>query len=197
MTDQATITALRQLLVGDYDDLKRRLAKRLGSEELAGEALQETYLHLERPVRVGIVDSPKNYLLTIALNVARMAFRRERRTGGLAELDAALSVVDEAPDPLTSVEARQEVEALKRAFDALSPRRRYIILASRVEGRRLHDIAAELGLSQRSIEKELKAALLHCAEKMQRDLVQRFGPRPPQASIGTGAPRTAPDEQDD
>ena len=72
---------------------------RAGLDFKAGEVLQETYLHLERPGLADCVKSPRQYLLTIATNIARMGFRRERRWMDLAELDTALGFVDEAPDP--------------------------------------------------------------------------------------------------
>lgn len=197
MSSSANVAVLRQLLVGEYAELKRHLTRRLGSEEMAGEVLQETYLHLERPALIGTVSNPKRYLLTIATNIARMSFRRDRRWTSLSELDAALGFVDEAPDPLRSLEARQEVAALKIGFDELTPRRRHILIASRLEGRKLRDIAAELGLSQRAVEKELKIALMLCGRKIKRDIVQRFGPRPRQASIDTADTGTPPETSDD
>jgi RNA polymerase sigma-70 factor (ECF subfamily) len=196
MSSSPGITALREVLIDQYEDLKKQLAQRLGSEDLAGEVLQETYLQLERPLQVAVVRSPKQYLLTIATNIARMTFRRERRQMSLTDLDAALGFVDEMPDPLRNLEARQEFEVLKRAFDELSPRRRQILIAARIEGVRLRDIAQQLGLSQRAIEKELKAALVQCAVRLNRDIVQRFGPRPREASAN-GEDAAAAAEADD
>jgi RNA polymerase sigma factor (sigma-70 family) len=199
MSSSADVTLLRQMLVGEYDDLRRQLTRRLGSEDVAREVLQETYLHLERPVRLSVIDSPRRYLLTIATNIARMRFRRERRLTSLSDLDEALGFVDDAPDPLRSLEARQEFEALKAAFDELSPRRRYILFASRLEGRKLREIADELAVSQRFVEKELKAALMHCGSKMSRDVVQRFGPGAREASPmeASSAPATHETRHDD
>jgi RNA polymerase sigma factor (sigma-70 family) len=182
MSNTANIAVLRKMLVGEYDDLRRQLTRRLGSDDVAREVLQETYLHLDRPSLLSVIDSPKRYLLTIATNIARMRFRRERRLVNLNDLDEALDFVDEAPDPLRSFEARQEFEALKAAFDELTPRRRYILFASRLEGRRLRDIADELYVSQRLVEKELKAALIFCGSKISRDVIQRFGPGTREAS---------------
>jgi RNA polymerase sigma factor (sigma-70 family) len=176
MSDATQVSTLRHALVGQYDDLKRVLTRRLGSEDLAGEVLQETYLRLERPARFGSIASPKQYLLTIATNIARMRFRRERRSMNLSDLDVAIGFVDETPGPLQQLEAREEIEALQRAFDELTPRRQTIVFAARVRGTRLSDIAEELGISQRLVEKELKIALLHCGARLNRDVVQRFGP---------------------
>ncbi|RZN15367.1 RNA polymerase [Bradyrhizobium sp. Leo121] len=184
MSSAADVAVLRQMLVGEYDDLRRQLTHRLGSEDAAREVLQETYLHLERPIRLSVIDSPRRYLLTIATNIARMRFRRERRLTSLSDLDEALGFVDEAPDPLRGLEGRQELEALKIAFDELSARRRFILFASRLEGRKLRDIADELQISQRFVEKELKAALLICGAKIRRNVIQRFGPNAGEASLG-------------
>ncbi len=176
--DQATsAAALRRVLVGHYDALKRRLSRRLGSEDLAEDALHEAYLHLDHFPHQGVVDNPQQYLLTMATNIARMSLRRQRRWTSLDAADAILDFVDEWPDPLRSIAARQQVEALLRAVDALTPRRRRILVASRVEGVRLRDLAVEFGLSQRMVEKELKAALALCGAAVGRGVVQRFGPR--------------------
>ncbi|MGY3587623.1 DNA-directed RNA polymerase specialized sigma24 family protein [Bradyrhizobium sp. USDA 4341] len=45
---EASLTLIRRLLVERYDELKRRLARRLGSAELAGEALQDAWLRIAR-----------------------------------------------------------------------------------------------------------------------------------------------------
>lgn len=197
MSDFARAATLRQALVSQYDELKSVLTRRLGSEDLAGEVLQETYLRLERPARIGSVVSPKQYLLTIATNIARMSFRRNRRSTSLSDLDTALGFVDEAPGPLQSVEARQEIEALQRAFDELTLRRRKIVFAARVEGARLSDIATQLGISQRLVEKELKIALMLCGAHLNREIVQRFGPGASQASKAQAAAIAAHEERDD
>lgn len=182
MSDAGVAALLRDLLVGQYDEIKRQLTQRLGSEDLAGEVLQETYLQLKHSTRLGAVARPKQYLLAVATNIARMRFRRERRWTSLSELDAALGFVDEAPSQLQAAEGRQEIEALQRAFHDLTPRRRYILFAARVDGKRLRDIASELGISQRLVEKELQSALRLCGASLQRKPVQRFGPRQVQAS---------------
>lgn len=182
--DDATLAQLRYQLVLRYDEIKRRLTRRLGSEDLAGEVLQETYLHLGRPAKIGTVRSPIHYLVTVATNIARMRFRREKGWVSLEDVDEAIGLVDDAPDPARSVEARLEMEALQRAFDELTPRRRQILVAARVEGRTLADIAAQLGVSQRLIEMELKHALAHCALRLDRQLVRRFGPAARKASEG-------------
>ena len=55
---EASLTLIRRLLVERYDELKRRLARRLGSAELAGEALQDAWLRIVRVDSVGVVRDP-------------------------------------------------------------------------------------------------------------------------------------------
>jgi RNA polymerase sigma-70 factor (ECF subfamily) len=169
---------LRRLLLVDYDKLKAQLARRLGSAERAGEALQDTWLRLESSAPIGAVERPQPYLLRIAYNIALKRRQAERETMTLDDARAALNLVDEAPDPERVVEAKSEAVALKRALAELSPRRRGILLASRGEGVPLSEIAVRYGLSQRMVEMELKFALIHCGRRLGRNIVQRFGPRP-------------------
>jgi RNA polymerase sigma-70 factor, ECF subfamily len=171
---------LRQLLLLNYDDLKARLARRLGSVELAGEALQDTWLQLEEAARIGQVHRPQPYLLRIAYNIALKRRRSERDTVTLDDARAALNLVDDTPGPERAVEARSEIVALEEALAQMPPRRRAILLASRAEGVPLSEIAARFGISQRMIEIELKSALIHCGQRLGRKIVRRFGPKPPE-----------------
>jgi RNA polymerase sigma factor (sigma-70 family) len=174
-TDRA---ALRRLLVLGYDELKARLTRRLGSAELASDALHEAYLTLDRVPRLGHVRNMRFYLLRTAFNFALKQMRAERRFVGFSDVQKAVGIADETPGQARVLEARIEVEALKNAIAELTPRRREILLAARIEGVTLRDIAVRLGVSQRLVEIELKHALAHCALRLDREIIQRFGPRP-------------------
>jgi RNA polymerase sigma-70 factor (ECF subfamily) len=49
-------------------------------------------------------------------------------------------------------------------------------VAARIEQLPIETIALQHGVSARMIGKELKKALQHCAGRLDRPLVQRFGP---------------------
>ncbi|MCK9917125.1 hypothetical protein MXD81_49095 [Microbacteriaceae bacterium K1510] len=85
---ETTWTMLRDLLVDRYNDFKHRLARRLGSSELAAEALQETWLRLDRPGRPGALQRPDAYLFRIALNIAADRRDADRRRLALSEVEA-------------------------------------------------------------------------------------------------------------
>jgi RNA polymerase sigma-70 factor, ECF subfamily len=173
---------LRQHYLLGYDELKSRLTQRLGSAELASEALQDAWLRLERSLPDGPVERPHSYLLRIAYNLGLRRSQRAVATLTLDDARSALDLVDETPDPARILEARLDLEKLKQAIAELSPRRREILLASRLENVPMREVAARHGISQRMAERELKSALVHCAERLGRNVVLRFGPRPSDAS---------------
>jgi RNA polymerase sigma-70 factor (ECF subfamily) len=169
---------LRQLLLLNYEELKVQLTRRLGSSEQAREALQETWLRLAGIDRIGTVHRPRPYLLRIAYNIALKRRRSNRETVTLDDARSALDLIDDAPDPERTAQARSELKALDEALAELPARQYDILLASRVEGMTLSSIADRLGISQRMVEIELKQALMHCGRRLGRKIVQRFGPRP-------------------
>jgi RNA polymerase sigma factor (sigma-70 family) len=179
---EASWIMLREVLAERYDELCRRLAVRLGSKEAARETLHETWLHLRSEGQVGEIERPFGYLLRTALNLAISRERTEqRRNKHLAMVDM-LDLVDPAPGPDRETEARRQVEFLEQVLQELTPRRRAILLASRVEGVPLKRIAEHLGLSQRFVEMELKAGLEYCAQRFSKTITRRFGPRSKEAS---------------
>ena len=158
--------ALRQMLADRYDDFRTQLARRLNSDDLAREALHDTWLHLLQKQGGETIHNPSGYLLRTALNVAMDRQRKTSRLARRLEIEEFLDAVDEAPGPARILEAQQDMEALRRALAELTPRRRRILLASRVEGTPLRQIAEQLGLSQRMVDIELRHALRHCALRL-------------------------------
>lgn len=178
-----TRVALRQLLVGGYGELKARLTQRLGSAELASDVLQETWLRLERAAPVGPVVFPKAYLLRMAYNIALKLRQAKHETVTLDDARNLLDPVDDAPDPASVAESRSDVAQLWRAVTELTVRQREILFASRLDNVPLAELAARYGITQRWVERELRYAVLHCARRLDRKIVQRFGPRQREGSI--------------
>ena len=168
---------LRRVFLLGYDDLKLRLTRRLGSVELASDALQDTWIRLERASSIGPVLSPRPYILRVAYNIALKRLRRERDMVTLEEAREALDFVDAAPDPAKVTEARAELSLLRQAAEELTPRQRDILFAVRLDGVPVREIALRHGISERLVALELKRAVLRCSQRVDRKAVQRFGPR--------------------
>ncbi|MCK9913010.1 sigma-70 family RNA polymerase sigma factor [Microbacteriaceae bacterium K1510] len=162
MTENALAT-IRRLFVDRYDDLKARLTQRLGSADLAGDAMQDTWLRLSRTESIGVVQSPRSYLFRIVLNVAEDRRRMERRRPvSTIEIESLLEVPDPTPTPEQAVLAQSDIEAFKAIVSELPERRREIFLAARVGNMPRQEIADRLGISRQLVARELKLALEHC-----------------------------------
>lgn len=173
---------LRRVFELGYDDLRTRLANRVGSSEIASDALHETWLQINRAAPVGTVHSPKGYIFRIAMNIVLKRWQVENRFATLSDAKLAIGIADDVPDPEQATVARLELDALVQAISELTPRRREILLAIRLDGQSLLEMATQLGVSQRLVEIELKHALEHCAYRLDRELIQRFGPKPDKRS---------------
>lgn len=169
-------TALRSLFLERYSHIRRHLQRRLGSEELANDALHETYLRVERMQVTEAISYPSAYLMRIAINVAEDQRKENARMLSTPDIDELYAMVDELADPARTYMARAELDELERALDELPRRRRAIVIAARIDQIPHSEIAAQFRVSARTVEKELRAGLEHCCARMGRDFIQRFGP---------------------
>jgi RNA polymerase sigma-70 factor (ECF subfamily) len=173
----ANRVALLNVLVARYADLKRRLTRRLGSAELAAEALQDTFLRLKCAGEVGDVRSPHAYLFRVAVSVAANRRVVESRSLTVSETEALLNFVDDTPGPARVIEGRSDFEALKRAVGELPSRRREILIAACMQEIPYRTIAERFGISVRTVQVEIKQALKHCALRLGRNGNGRVSPR--------------------
>lgn len=163
--------ALRDLLAARYDDFKRRLTWRLGSADLANDALHDTWVHLEqRNEQNGPVQNPSAYLLRMATNLALDRLQRDKRYMDADELDALLAdLPDPSPGPAEVAAARSDIDALADIIGTLPPRRRAIFLAIRVENLSHGEVASRFGISARLVGLELKRAHEYCMSRLPRE----------------------------
>lgn len=160
---ESSRTAVRRLLIERYDEIKRRLTQRLGSSDLASEALQDAWVKIAQAKTLHSIRSPRNYVLSVAMNAARDRMKDpNNRYLTQVEIDGLLEVPDEAPSPAQIVENRSELQRLEAILAGLPKRQREILLAARVDKLPRQEIARRLGISLRLVEKELQRAVEHC-----------------------------------
>jgi len=177
-----TWALLRNLLVDRYGDVRARLIRQFGSEDLANETLHETWLHLHGRSEALSVRSPLAFLVTVAENIARDRLRTERRRARRSEIDAALEIADSQPGPEQAAQARLDLGVVKQAVAELPKRTQAILIASRLEGVSHQAIADRLGISRRTVLYELKRAVAHLDARLEHFEAERssdcaFGPR--------------------
>jgi len=159
------LTALRRLFVDSYDDLKKRLTQRLGSADLAGEAMHDAWLRLARLGPASVVQRPEHYLFRTILNAADDQRRREERHRGNVDWEKALEVADERRTAEENLVAQAEIDAFETIMAELPPRRRAIFLAAHVGDVPRQVIADEIGISRRLVQRELMLAHKHCLSR--------------------------------
>lgn len=159
---------LRELLVHRYEELKKRLTRQFGSEEIASETLHETWLHLQREGDAGSVHSPRSFVLRTAANLAKDRQRAERRRAKRSDIEDALDVPDVAPSPARVVQAKMDLQIVKLAIAELPIRTQTVLIASRLQGLTHQQIAEQLGISRRTVLYELKRAVVHLEERLEK-----------------------------
>lgn len=165
MSEQARPDLL-DFLAKRYEDLKLRLTRVLGSDELAGDALQDTWLRLQSREDDGPVRSPTAYLVRIAVNIAVDIQRRQAKSLPLDEVNALMELSDPQPGPARAVEIRSDLQAAMKVMERMPSRRREILLMVRLEGLQQKEVARRLGVTVRTVEHELKRAHVFLDEHM-------------------------------
>src|SRR3546814_6438638 len=93
----------------------------------------------------------------MSLNLAKNHIRAQSRTMTVDDCILAL-VPDIAPDPEQVEFARLEIESAFQTLHAIPERRRQSFLARRRDGMPQAEIALEIGLDKRSVQKEIGRA---------------------------------------
>lgn len=155
----ATRRSLRNLIRERYDYLLSRLSYRLGSKDLAGEALHDAFVRLERAELAPEVRQPTSYILRMATNIASNRRRRNSRLLSIEDVVEALKVADESQDPSLASEWQSDLAAVKRALRGLPERRRELLTAVWLDEMPTAELAQRHGIAVRTVQHEVKLAL--------------------------------------
>jgi RNA polymerase sigma-70 factor (ECF subfamily) len=181
MVDDVQLS-LRQLFVAGYEDLKRRLTRRLGSADTAAEALHETYLRLDGIEGGEAVRNPAGLLYRMALNTAMDGYRADARWLRRTELEALQHEGEDRLTPERIAMAQSEIALLEAALAEMPARRRAIFMSALIEDVPYRVIAENFGVSVRLVEREVSRALGHAEGRLERKSQRRAG-RPPRGTF--------------
>lgn len=162
---------VRQLFREHNRALVNFLRTRVSSEQEAQDVAQEAYVKLLQLHEPGAISFLRGYLFRIATNLtvdrARHTFVRHRHARAQAEtsLDDFTDVGSLDVQAIT----REEFERAVAALNELSPRLRQAFVRHAVEGYSTSEIAAELGVDERTVRKFVARAMLHCRERIAAD----------------------------
>jgi RNA polymerase sigma-70 factor (ECF subfamily) len=142
--------------------LLRYLRDLLVRREDAEDVAQETYVRL---VGGGGLERSevhiRAFMFRVATNLAYDRFRRRRSRGRQDDTQLA-ELPDEAPQAERIVAMEQALRVVERTLLALPPRCRRVFLLRTSHERSYEEIAEQLGISKRTVEREMQAALDAC-----------------------------------
>ncbi|BBK34885.1 RNA polymerase sigma-70 factor (ECF subfamily) [Stella humosa] len=172
MTDRAR-HSLARLVEAHYEELRAFVRRRVGSASAAQDVVQETWLRVAAEPAERAPEPPRPlaqaraYIYRVAGNLAIDRLRRDRlelRHG--AGLPLPLEQPGTEPGPDRVVAAREEMAILRQAIQELPERCRDAFLLYRGEGLTMRETALRLGISEKTVEKHVAKAMLHCRRRL-------------------------------
>lgn len=150
--------------------LVRYFSRRIRQKDEVEDLVQEVLARLVRRGEVVEMEAVRAYVFETASSVLTDWGRRRRSRRvddhGVLSIDHP-SAGDFAADRILL--GRERLRSVTAALLELPERPRSVFILRRVEGMKYQDIAWRLGLSLSSVEKDMRRAVLHLAERMDRE----------------------------
>ena len=157
----------------EMDEMARRYAvplaryfrARVRSAADIDDMVQEVFLRLAARRGDSAVDTPENYLFTVAASVLNDSFRRAARRGGAHQLFDEQLHADEDFSPERVYLGQEQLRIVVRALHELPERTRTVFVLHRYEEMSYAQIARRLQVSVSAIEKHMSKALAHLSRR--------------------------------
>lgn len=157
---------LTRYFVSARDDLLRFLRRRVGGG--AEDLLHEVWLRLRRRGDTAQWREPRAVLFTTAANLAADAYRREHcAEKALMRAQAwQASAAASSPGPEVELAAKERLSRLEAALAELPELARQAFLMNRLEACSHAQIARQLGVSTKSVQRYIERVLQHLTHAM-------------------------------
>lgn len=125
--------------------------------------VQESYLRIWRARLARPVSSAKSFLFQIARHLAIDAIRRTASTRLDSQVDIGdLLIADSGPNAAEALGSHEVIDLLAQALAAMPRRRREVVVLRRLRLLSQKQVAAQLGISERTVESQLARGMRFC-----------------------------------
>lgn len=169
---QVSFQTLAQAVEAYYGELRQFIRQRTGSADLAEEVVQETWIRAQATT-AALPDNPRAYLYRMAGNLAVDQLRRERAIARLIHSEPAdkddTQLAERSctrPSPVETLICQQELAALETAVGELPDKCRAVFLLYRGKGLTMREVAEQLSISEKTVEKHIARAMVHCRKRL-------------------------------
>jgi RNA polymerase sigma factor (sigma-70 family) len=153
--------AVQALYCSHHGWLHAWLRSRLGNAADAADLAQDTFVRLLQRTERLELKAPRAFLRTVAQGLVIDHWRREEIERAYLE---SIAYLPEAQTPGAEAQALilELLEAIARMLEGLKPKVRRAFLLAQCEGMTYKQIAEQMGISLRSVERYVADALYHC-----------------------------------
>ena len=133
------------------------------------DVVQESYVRVWRTRLTQPIRSARAFLFQVARHLALDIVRRNRISPIESVRDLnAVTVIDDGQNIIATISTREKVRLLAAAIDALPPRCRQIIILRKLQCVPQKQVAAQLGLAEKTIEAQVARGEALCEEFLRR-----------------------------
>jgi RNA polymerase sigma-70 factor (ECF subfamily) len=146
-----------------YSPMVRFCIRYVADSDLASEIVQDLFVKLwSNREKISFNTSFESYMLTSVRNSALTYINKER-----SHAEANLRVFSEESDntdPSETLQSNNLEESYRKILKDMPEKRREVFLASRYDGLKYSEIAEKLGISQKTVEAQMSAAIKQLRE---------------------------------
>jgi RNA polymerase sigma factor (sigma-70 family) len=151
------------------EDILSFIRHKIQCPDTAQDLCQEAYLRLLKQDALTHTDNLTGYLFRTAERLTIDFLRYEQRIKSRAmDLDDSFVCPKIQPEALTIF--RQQCELLLDAIAALPCQTRHVFLLRKIDDMSYADIGSQLGISEKTVQRHLVKAMLHCHRRLGMEL---------------------------
>lgn len=141
-----------------YSPMVRFCIRYVADSDIASEIVQDLFVKLwSNREKISFNTSFESYMLTSVRNSALTYINKERSH---AEVNLRIySEESDNTDPSETLQSNNLEESYRKILKDMPEKRREVFLASRYDGLKYSEIAEKLGISQKTVEAQMSAAI--------------------------------------